>query len=181
MNNKKLLILLLSVAFYVKFASPYGEKIDTLKDEILYLNMKIQKEESIKENRKKIQKKLDKALKIAKENEEFLYKPDENNSEIQGKLQMFLKETASKYYATFINAAWNEPYIDEKNRFIELPITASIKGTPDAMNYFFKNIYKSKKLVNIKNLDIGKMRPLQVYFSITISGYKLMGQEQDNE
>ncbi len=178
MSNKKLLVLLLSVAFYVMYASSYSEKIDTLKEQILYLNMKIQKEESIKANRKKILSEIDKVLKVAEKNEKLLYSPDQNNSEIQGSIQMFLKKTASDSMATFINAAWNEPLEEEKAGYVSLPITASIKGTPDAMAFFLKNLYKSEKLLNIKTLDIGKIRPIFVYYSITVAGYKPLKKEK---
>ncbi len=180
-KNKSLLILLVSILVYMMYAPDFDEKIQSLEEEIRYLNMRIQKEESIRNSKEEILSKIEKVLKISEENEKYLYQPDENNSQIQSNIQSFLKEISDKYEATFKGASWEEPISYEEEGYTELPLTVSVQGTPPSIGRFFYDIYKSGKILRIKSLEIGKRRPYSLLFAFKISGYKTLNKEGDNE
>ncbi len=177
-RNKKLLILLISITLYVFFSSDLDEQINSYKEEIKFLNMKIQKEESIKAKKNAILQKIDNVIKVAENNEKFLFK-GENNSQIQSEIQTFLKNIAQKADANFLGASWDEPLIYDT--YIELPVSASVKSSPPIIATFFYKIYTGDKLINLKNLEIGKTRPLSLLFSFKASGYRIKGKEEEKK
>ncbi len=177
-KNKSLLVLLISITLYVFFSSDLDEKINSYKEEIKFLNMKIQKEESIKAKKDLILKKIDIVLKIAENNEKYLYK-GENNSQIQSEIQTFLKNIAQEVDANFLGASWDEPLIYDT--YMELPVSASVKSSPPIVATFFYKIYTGDKLINLKNLEIGRSRPLSLLLSFKASGYKIKTKEEEKK
>jgi Tfp pilus assembly protein PilO len=179
-KDKSLFFLLISIFIYVYFIPPYEEKISQLKDEIKYLNLKIEKEKTILQKKDEILKKVEKTLKIAKKNEKLIY-ADKNDSEIQSEIQNFLKKEASSVEADFLGASWEEPLIYEKFGYKELPMMVSVKGTPPIMGRFFANMFSFDKIINIKSLEIGKTRPYSVLFAFKISSYKLLTEKENKK
>lgn len=177
-RNKSLLLLLISVVLYVFFSPDLDEKISSYKDEIKFLSMKIQKEESIKKQKKAILKKIDTVLKIAENNEKYLYK-EGNNSQIQSDIQTLLQKIAQEVDANFLGASWDEPLIYDN--YMELPVSASAKSSPPIIATFFYKIYEADKLINIKSLEIGRSRPMSLLFSFKASGYKIKNKEEEKK
>ncbi len=177
-RNKSLFILLVSILLYIFFSSDLDEKINAYKEEIKFLNMKIQKEESIKNQKEIILKKIENLLKIAENNEKYLYK-EENNSQIQSDIQTFLKKIAQEVDANFLGASWDEPLVYDT--YVELPVSASVKSSPPIIAMYFYKIYTGKKLINLKSLEFGKTRPLSLLFPFKASGYKIKTQEEENK
>ncbi len=177
-KNKSLILLLISITLYVFFSSDLDEKINSYKEEMKFLNMKIKKEESIKAKKDLILKKIDTVLKIAENNEKYLYK-GENNSQIQSEIQTFLKKIAQDVDANFLGASWDEPLIYDT--YMELPVSASVKSSPPIVAAFFYKIYTGDKLINLKNLEIGRSRPLNLLLPFKASGYKIKSREEEKK
>ncbi len=179
-KNKQLLLLLFSIAIYVLYASDYDQKIEEIKTQINFLNMKIVREESIKSKKKEILEKVNSALEIAKSNEKYLFK-DQNNSEIQSQVQNYLNKVAQDTLSEFLGASWEEPLIYEDFGYTELPISTSVKGTPPSLAQFFYKINRFEKLINVKSLEIGKVRPYRLLFAFRISTYKMEGEKEEQK
>ena len=177
MIDKRTVLILILLVLYVFYVKPKSENLDSLTDEVLFYQKKIVREEYIKENKDKVIKEINRMLEIDKKNEEKLFPSDIPNSEAFGKIEDMLKSKAKDLELEFINSYWGEPVTDEENGYVKLPITATVRGMPDSIDRYTREVLSWDRLLKPERMILGTYQREKVHLSITVVGYKMLKKE----
>ena len=150
MNNYKLLLLLLSVVIFVNYVNYMVPDRDKLHKKIELLSYKIDKEkrlDSIKTDTKKLQLPL---ATLFYDGKKFNY------SQAMGDFQESITK-AAKANCSIKRLKWAQVPLSTK-WYDVLKIDTSLECTPKNMFLFMNKLRKNRKIYNIKNFTIYKMR-----------------------
>ncbi len=178
MVDKKVIIILLLLVGYIFFIKPKAENIESMVQELAFIQQKISKEEYLKKNKEKILKDIDKMLQIAQKNKQKFFSPQINNSEALGKILEYLKNSALKNNIEFLTSQWGEPVEDETGNFMKLPISVVVRGDPPDINKYLQDVYSYNKLIKIDKVTFGIYRKEKINLSFSVIGYKLLKEEK---
>ena len=144
MENKKLLLLLFVISFYVFVSKPLN---DDIKNNIVIsmdLNKKICKERFILKKKKEIEEKYPKFLSIKKYNKSLFFK-DSSVSNVMSLMQQMIKKVAEKYNLTIENVSWGD--VIEKKEYKIFPLSFSVKGKSRNIILFVRELERQNKIL----------------------------------
>ena len=174
--SKRPLVLLLAILIFSLYARPAREAVEKLKDELIFINAKIKREQSILERKKDFLKVIQKQQQRAEVNEKKMFASVVNDSIALGEIQSHIKKIALDIGMDFVSSNWGEPL--KKHKYIKLPISFMLRGYPDEVNEFFKKLSSLEKIFKIERITIGKYKKEKLVLNFSLSGFKMMAEEQ---
>ena len=170
MNDRKLLAILILLSIYVLITKPLVGQFNDKLFRLRYLEKAIEKEKFIQKKAKEIKKLYPIYMKTAKKNESLLFPANLPISAAMSEMQKIIKKVISENKIESISISWITA--EDKKNYVALPISIIIKGTPQQIDKFLKEILSSKKLLRFTMFSISHFRD-KLIVRATIMGYKL--------
>lgn len=177
MKDKKLLSILFLLAIYVFLANPLISRMDEKVIELRRIERLIAKEKFIQSQAKKINDIYPREKKIIELNKKMFFSDKLSTSSAMGNMQSVIKSFAKENSLQVLSINWADP--EEKDGYIKLPISFTVKGYPDGIFNFTKEILSFKKLMRFSVYSISRYRDKLILKAIIV-GFKLKGLKKKN-
>jgi len=170
MTDKKLLTILLLLAFYIFLVNPLNSKLQMKTFELKHLEKAIAKEKFIEKKSKQIEKLYPEALKKIERNKKLFFEGAVSVSSSMSSMQKIIKNEARNNGLQVVSMNWG--IAQDRGGYTVLPISFVVRGAPDRVFSFVKNILSLDKLIRfsmystIKFKDIIALRAVVVGFKI---------------
>lgn len=158
LNNKKFLILLLAVFFYINVHIPLNDANTQNIDKLLLYKTKYETIKKILEKKEEYEQLFSESKKNLEQNQVYLFDARDQNAMLYNQIQMNIKNITKKYGAELLNTSWGEPFMDEEYNYEVLPYTFIVKLHPNDISAILNDFFTQKKAIKIIKLHIGKNR-----------------------
>ena len=177
MADKRLLLILVLLAIYIFGVKPYVDKIPFEMLMLKHLRKAISEEEFIKEKSRDIEKLFPKYIKVSRENRKLFFSPNTPASAAMSNIQAFIKKTSLHDGMQLIRVNWGLK--EDKDGYVVLPISMTVKGYPSQLGKFLKDLTKFQKLLKFETVSVSASA-FSSKLSVTaiIRCYKLKGKQK---
>lgn len=172
MINRRVIILLLLMAFYVFYVRPSAEESQRLHEQNALIRIKIGEEINIAKNLQQSPQKKSQFIEKIRRNRSLVFAADLNESSAFGKLQYLVKQAALTAGVDLTQVNWGEPLRDEQLEIIRLPLSLTIQGDAGRVDKFFQLLLTSESLIVIKTANIQRKLPSTLTLRIALVGFK---------
>ncbi len=170
MTDKKLLTVLLLLAFYIFVVNPLNSKLQMKTFELKHLEKAIAKEKFIEKKSKEIEKLYPEALKRIEKNKKLFFNGGVSVSSSMSLLQKIIKNVARSSGLQVVSMNWG--VAQDKKEYIVLPISFVVRGTPNRVFSFVKNVLSLDKLIRFSMYSTTKFNNIIALRAVVI-GFKI--------
>ncbi len=170
MTDKKLLTILLLLAFYIFVVNPLNSKLQMKTFELRHLEKAIAKEKFIEKKSKEIEKLYPEALKRIEKNKKLFFKGGVSVSSSMSLLQKIIKNVARNSGLQVVSMNWG--VAQDRKEYIVLPISFVVRGSPNRVFYFVKNILSLDKLIRFSAYSTSKFNNIIALRAVVV-GFKI--------
>ncbi len=170
MTDKKILTILLLLAFYIFVVSPLNSSLKMELFELRHLEKAIAKEKFIAKKSEEIKKLYPDAIKKIKKNNSLFFKGSLSNSSAMSSLQNMIKNSAGISGVQVVNMTWGVA-VDKKG-YTTLPISFLVRGYPNSVFSFVKNMLSLKKFLIFSMFSTSRFRDKLVLRAVVV-GFKI--------
>ncbi len=175
MSDKKLLIILILLAIYIFFVNPLNSKLKMKMFELRNIEKYIAKEKFIENKAKEIKKTYPQAMQKIRKNQQLFFPENISTSSAMSYMQKTIKNLALKEGLNIINMHWG--VAENKNNYDSLPISFTMKGYPNQIFLFIKDILSLKKLIKFNIYSTSAYRD-KILIRAVVSGFKIKKENQ---
>jgi len=174
MINRRLLVLLFMMAFYVFYVRPQVEEGQQLVEQNIVMHSSIAREQILAEKLEQHPEKLTRLVEKIRFNRSLFFPAELDNSSALGKLQQLIKQAAVVSGVQLNQTHWGEPIVVDKLNIVRLPLSLTIHGGAAQLDQFRLRVLTSGILVEIETAQIQKKTADNLLLRVGLVGFKFL-------
>ena len=174
MINRRLLVLLFMMAFYVFYVRPQVEEGQQLVEQNIVMHSSIAREQILAEKLEQHPEKLTRLVEKIRFNRSLFFPAELDNSSALGKLQQLIKQAAVVSGVQLNQTHWGEPIVVDKLNIVRLPLSLTIHGGAAQLDQFRSRVLTSGILVEIETAQIQKKTADNLLLRVGLVGFKFL-------
>ncbi|HIP37552.1 MAG TPA: hypothetical protein EYG85_11940 [Crocinitomix sp.] len=155
-NNKNILLLLVTIFVYVNFFTPMMETNSNNLSKLQLYRAKLKVEKNFLENNISLEKYIGASQEILKQNGQFLYSAKTQKAIVFNQFQLRIKKEVKRLDGKVVNLIWGEPYSQDNLSYISMPFTIIVELHPNDVPKFLNTLFSVKEVIVIKQLHFVK-------------------------
>jgi hypothetical protein len=178
MIDRRVLLLVALLAFYVLFLQPQAPEILILADQVALVKGKISREQAIANEGKDLPIFLAEVHAQAERNRNLLYQGEAGTSQALGRFQEFVKQATITSGGTLVSLNWGKPEKMETAGMSRLPISCRLLLSPPQLSKFLTILFSEGPLVIVENAN-ARVSEDNVSLNLVLSAFLRSSDRQD--
>ncbi len=154
MVDKKMLVILVLLAFHVFYGRDLGEQSEILGQQAQLLQRKIVSEGELATRANMSEADLARLEAAAAYNSSYFFPSQQNISTAIANLQQRIKEAGKKSGVSFASLRAGEPQEEPGQPYVRLPLSFTVTGQPDQTGQFLLELSRMDRYLRIFSADI---------------------------
>jgi Tfp pilus assembly protein PilO len=174
MVDKKVLVILLLLAFHVFYLQDLGERNELLVLQARLLERKIQHEQQLADRTSMGEADLSRLEASVAFNRSLVFPAEENISTAMVRLQQQVKEAGEKSRIRLTGLRAGEPQQADGHPYARLPLSFTVIGSPDQAGRFLVELFRMDSFLRIFTADFRSKRDNRLHLVMSVAAYRLL-------